>query len=97
MFLQILAGLGCLLAALMQFATHRSPDIVDPPQIKHARMLTVAAMLIAAFALFGEAHAGREQALLGLVCGLFALGQILFGLDSLMEESWWKSLSNNSR
>lgn len=95
MLLQVLAGLACLFAALLHFAVHRSPDVADSKHIKHARMITLVAMLIAAISIFDSCIAGKVWPVLDLVAGLFALGQILYALPHLQKGDPWKSLWNS--
>jgi hypothetical protein len=97
MLLQTIAGLACLFAALLQLAVHRSPDHTNRSPIKQARRLTVGALAVGAVVLLGAAWTGQQENMLSLVGGLFALGQILYAMNNLLEHEPWKSHLNSSR
>lgn len=75
-----LAALACLLGALLQFAVHRSPDIVDSRRtVTAARRITIASLLIATAYILG----GKASNATCLILGLFGLGQMLYAAHNL--------------
>jgi Na+/proline symporter len=79
-FFMILAGLACLLGALMQWAVHRSPDVVDSRKsVTMARRITIVALLVAALYIFG----GDPSTVTCLILGLIGLGQMLYAAHNL--------------
>ena len=88
MFLQILAALLCLFGALVQFAAYRSPDIYDFSVIRAARRLTIVSLVVfAVYILDGVFFLSYgADPVVCVVAAIFALGQVLFGLNTLLED-----------
>lgn len=75
-----LAGLACLLAALMQLAVHRSPEIIDTRKsVTMGRRITMASLSVAAIYIFSS----DPPPIASLTMGLFGLGQILYAAHNL--------------
>lgn len=104
MLFQILAGLACLLAATLQFAVYRSPDIRDQPFARMGRRIMIATLLVMVIMTF---HAifwdGRDLPLpVYLLFGLVGMSQSLFGMRDLYphlerEHPEWTSRLTSSR
>lgn len=83
MLFHLLAGISCLLGAVMQLAVHRSPDIVDTRKsVTNARRITVVALLVAAAYIYG----GNPPPIASLILGLFGMGQMLYAAHNLKLE-----------
>ena len=95
MLLQIIVMLACFLAAIFQFAVHRSPDIRDSHITAIARKITVVSMVVAGlYMLYWSVAFGMTvQPPVVLIIGLFALGQLCFALNNL---NYLKTLWTNS-
>jgi hypothetical protein len=87
MLLAILAAVTCLLAAFLQFAVHRTPDVEDPVMQGCARKITVAALAVAGlYILYMVIHTEEGPSnVFTLFAGLIALGQLLFAAENLFE------------
>lgn len=99
MLLQIVATLACFLAVILQFAVHRSPDIHDTTLTGIGRRITMGALLVAGlYCGYHTLNYVAMQAPVVLIIGLFALGQLLFGLNNLeyLRELWHKSNLHSS-
>lgn len=85
MLLPIAVVIACLVAALLQLAALRSPDILETDTTRNARKLTIAGLVVAAIYM---AHTltqfGTVSTPFALAMGLVALGQILFGMHSIL-------------
>lgn len=79
-WLHFLAALACLGGAILQFAVHRAPEVVDTRRsVTIARRLTVAALLVA-FLYIMDGHAPKVAS---LILGLFGLAQMLYAAHNL--------------
>lgn len=79
--LHYLAGIACLLGALLQFAVYRSPDVVDSrPSVTMARRITIATLLMAAIYSFAGRH---PEPVSSLLLGLLGLAQMLYAAHNL--------------
>lgn len=103
MLLQVLAGLSCLLAAIMQFAVYRSPDILDTSFTRAGRRIMIGTMFAMAVLVAGTVF-GSNQAMplpVYLLFGLVGLSQSLFAMRDLLphleKEYPWTSHLTNSR
>jgi len=85
MLLQSLSALVCILAAVLQFAVHRSPDIVDSPLVATARKISTAGLFVAGvYIAYALIHHGGTSTPLCLATGLIGLSQMLCALDHLL-------------
>lgn len=85
MLFQYVVAALCLIAAFMQLAAHRSPDVCDSKIRKSARRITVVSMVMGGV-YFGASSVGWFSPILLLLVGLFASGQIMFAVSSLFKE-----------
>lgn len=84
MLLQVLAGLACILAAVLQYAVHRSPDITSDSVNTMARRTTVAGLMVAGlYILYDLFTKGFASPPFCIASGLVALGQMLFASNNL--------------
>lgn len=96
MLLQIFALVASLLAVVVQFALHRSPDIKEDWFTKSGRRVTCAALVVAFFFLLDLSTRGKVYPLLSFVTFIFSIGQLFYAAPSLV---YLKELSlgNHSR
>jgi hypothetical protein len=105
MVLQFLAGVACLLAALLQFAVHRSPDCRDTRLRRMARRIVIASLIIAGLVVLSGTFFGVAPytlpAVVHMILGLFGLSQIIFAYSDLLphleEHPKWTSRLTSSR
>ena len=84
MVLQWLAALSCLVGAVYQFGAYKAPEVEDEQIISAARKITGVAMFVAFTMIAYRIWTwGEADPVLCLVCGLFGLGQTLFGFGTL--------------
>lgn len=83
--LHIIAAVFCLLGALMQFAVHRAPEVVDSrTSVTVARKITIATLLMAAVYIFD----GYSTTVTSLIMGLIGLGQMLYAAHNLKLDTY---------
>lgn len=88
-FLQTMAGLGLLLASVLQYAVYKAPDAaVDDPHAKRsARRLMVAALACCGAYLISASIFGRKpDTPMVLFCGLIGVAQCVSALARLFPD-----------
>lgn len=99
MFLQFLAGLACLIAAVLQFAVFRDPSIIDRKMRRNARRIVTAALTIGALFSFNACANETTPSAGYLVLILVAFSQSIFAISDLLphleEHPWISRLSNS--
>ncbi len=88
MLLQILALLACSLAAILQWAALRSPETSNLRILVAARRINSVGLSVAALYIgyqLWEFQAANTM--LCLICGVYALSQILFAMHTFFEPS----------
>lgn len=84
MLSQYVVAVLCFVAAFMQLAAHRCPDIQDAAVRKSARRITIVSMFMCGcYLLFTT---GWVSPIPILLIGLLATGQIMFAASSLFKE-----------
>lgn len=84
--LTFIAGAVCLLAALLQLAVYRAPDIKDSPIVVTARRVIIAGLAVAGgYILYGATLGNMPAPVLTLALGLCGFSQTIFALNDLME------------
>lgn len=100
MLMQLLAAVGCVLAALLQLAVYRDPTLVDT-RIRHngRRIIMVALIISALYSINALATAASPNAAF-LILFLVALSQVAFAVSDLLphleKEHPWTSRLNSS-
>ena len=87
MLFQVAAILACFVAFIMQLAMHKSPDVPGSQMVEQARRLVLAGLLVLGMYMSYMAYTfGLETVSTPVCIGiiLYSLGQILFGVDSLL-------------
>jgi peptidoglycan/LPS O-acetylase OafA/YrhL len=101
MFMQIVAAFACLLAALLQFAVFRDPNIRDPFVRLHGRRITMVTMFLAGIYAANSAINGTPPSAAFLILALIGIGQAVFAISTLLphleKEHPWTSRLNSSQ
>lgn len=88
-FLPISVIVVCLVAALLQLAALRSPDIRETRATRNGRKLTIAGIVVAVVymihTLFEYGSVSTPHA---ISIALVAMGQLAFGINSLLPHLW---------
>lgn len=88
-FLPILVIFVCLVAALLQLAALRSPDITETRATRNGRKLTIAGIIVAVVYMIQTlVEYGTVSAPHALSMALVAMGQLAFGINSLLPHLW---------
>lgn len=88
-FLPVAVVVACLVAALLQFAALRSPDVTETQATRNARKLTIVGLLVGAIYMVHTLNAtGSVDMPFALALGLIAMGQLLFGMHSVLHHLW---------
>jgi hypothetical protein len=98
--MQVLAGLACLFAALLQLAVYRSPDIVDNSLRRKARRIVIVGLVVATMVVFHSVMYDPLPNPSYLVMGLLGLSQLIFAVADLLphlekEHPQWTSHLTN--
>lgn len=101
MLMQLLAGVACLFAALLQFAVYRDPTIHDTHLRRMGRRIGLVGLLIGAMMAFHAFTISGPPNAVYLMLVLVGLGQTIFALSDLWphlekEHPAWTSRLNNS-
>lgn len=85
LFIQTLAVLALVLAALLQFGVLNAPDVPDDPHIKRSgRKVMIVALVCAALYLAWQTFEGRRyDPPMVLLLGLIGMAQAVFGANRL--------------
>lgn len=89
LFLPIAAILVCLAACLLQFACLRSPDITETKGTRNGRKLTIVGLLVAAlYMVYTLSEYGSVSGPHAIAAMLMGMGQLVFGMNSLLQHLW---------
>lgn len=83
MLMQLLAGLACFVAALLQFAVYREPTIVDTAMRRTGRRIVMAALTMACIFSLHAYYNALTPSPAFLILMLVAMSQSLFAMSDL--------------
>jgi hypothetical protein len=89
MVLPVVIIFVCVAAALLQLGALRSPDITETRATRNGRKLTIAGIVVAVvYMSYTLLEYGTVSTPHALAMALVAMGQLAFGINSLLPHLW---------